>query len=210
LNPTPGRVHCSQLFDQAIAVARRYYDNRHVYPYTYQGGYYYRNRLYKEALESWANAADVIRAYNYSREDEEIYKEFLEIANELIPYVMKVPDILSPFVIHSINFFYVSVKVEGSGHSARSILKDPECFAHLLRFYDGICQWEEGSTTPVLHIGWAKPLVNTISKFDARVRGLVAISCSSDPIDETNPSDSFLKQKTAGKFDFEYPYAFSW
>jgi hypothetical protein len=39
---------------------------------------------------------------------------------------------------------------------------------------------------------------------------LVAISCSSDPIDETNPSDSFLKQKTAGKFDFEYPYAFSW
>ena len=106
--------------------------------------------------------------------------------------------------------FFLSVKVEGSGHSARSILKDPECFAHLLRFYDGICQWEEGSTTPVLHIGWAKPLVNTISKFDARVRGLVAISCSNDPIDETNPSDSFLKQKTAGKFYFEYSYAFSW
>lgn len=62
-----------------------------------------------------------------------------------------------------------------SGHSARSILKDPECFAHLLRFYDGICQWEEGSQTPVLHIGWAKPLVNTISKFDAEVRSQVAI-----------------------------------
>ena len=96
-------------------------------------------------------------SYNYSREDEEIYKEFLEIANELIPFVMK---------------------VEGSGISARSILKDSECFAHLLRFYDGICQWEEGSTTPVLHIGWAKPLVNTISKFDAQVRSHVAISCS--------------------------------
>lgn len=29
------------------------------------------------------------------------------------------------------------MKVEGSGISARSILKDSECFAHLLRFYDG-------------------------------------------------------------------------
>lgn len=84
-------------------------------------------------------------------------QEFLEIANELIPFVMK---------------------VEGSGHSARSILKDSECFAHLLRFYDGICQWEEGSCTPVLHIGWAKPLVNTISKFDSQVRRHVVISCS--------------------------------
>ena len=72
------------------------------------------------------------------------------------------------------------MKVEGSGHSARSILKDSECFASLLRFYDGICQWEQGSSTPVLHIGWAKPLVNTISKFDAQVRSHVVISCSLD------------------------------
>lgn len=77
------------------------------------------------------------------------------------------------------------MKVEGSGHSARSILKDSECFAHLLRFYDGICQWEEGSCTPVLHIGWAKPLVNTISKFDAQVRRHVAISCSEAQVDDS-------------------------
>jgi menin len=101
--------------------------------------------------------------YNYSRDDEEIYKEFLEIANDLIPHVMK---------------------VVSSGHSARSILKDPECFAHLLRFYDGICQWEEGSSTPVLHIGWAKPLVNTISKFDADVRAQVVIECHGDESSE--------------------------
>lgn len=94
--------------------------------------------------------------YNYSRDDEEIYKEFLEIANDLIPYV---------------------IKVVSSGHSARSILKDPECFAYLLRFYDGICQWEEGSATPVLHIGWAKSLVNTISKFDSDIRAQVIIIC---------------------------------
>lgn len=99
------------------------------------------------------NDSNICYRYNYTRDDEEIYKEVMEIANELIPHIMKVV----------------------SSHTARSILKDPECFAHLLRFYDGICQWEEGSQTPVLHIGWAKPLVNTISKFDAEVRSQVAI-----------------------------------
>ena len=29
-------------------------------------------------------------SYNYSRDDEEIYKEFLDIANELIPHIMRV------------------------------------------------------------------------------------------------------------------------
>lgn len=72
------------------------------------------------------------------------------------------------------------MKVESSGFSASTILKKPECFANLLRFYDGICQWEEGSATPVLHIGWAKPLVNTISKFDANVRAQVNIVCEAE------------------------------
>uniref|UniRef100_A0A1B6KSE4 Menin n=2 Tax=Cicadellinae TaxID=33370 RepID=A0A1B6KSE4_9HEMI len=154
ISPTPGRPPCSSLFQEAIMSARKHYNNQHVYPYTYQAGYFYRHNMYKEAFESWANASDVIRLYNYSRDDEEIYKELMEIANELIPHI---------------------IKVVSSGHSARSILKDPECFAYLLRFYDGICQWEEGSPTPVLHIGWAKPLVNTISKFDAEVRSQVVI-----------------------------------
>lgn len=86
----------------------------------------------------------------------------MEIANELIPHIMK---------------------VESSGFSASSILKKAECFACLLRFYDGICQWEEGSATPVLHIGWAKPLVNTISKFDADVRAQVNIVCDTNNFD---------------------------
>ncbi|KAK9870331.1 hypothetical protein WA026_006416 [Henosepilachna vigintioctopunctata] len=155
--PKEGRIQCNTLFKEAIQSARTFYNNQHVYPYTYQGGYFYRHKMYKEAFESWANASDVIRLYNYSRDDEEIYKEFLEIANELIPHIMK---------------------VESSGFSANSILKKPECFANLLRFYDGICQWEEGSATPVLHIGWAKPLVNTISKFDSEVRAQVNIICA--------------------------------
>ena len=53
---------------------------------------------------------------------------------------------------------------------ALSALQDPECFAHLLRFYDGICKWEEGSPTPVLHVGWATYLVQSLSRFDAQVQ----------------------------------------
>ncbi|XP_045495181.1 menin [Colias croceus] len=153
------RPDSAALYLQAIRSSRHHYDDRHVYPYTFQGGYYHRHKMYKEAFHAWACAGDVIRHYNYSRDDEEIYKEFSEIANELIPQLMK---------------------AESSGHSARSILKDPECFASLLRFYDGICKWEEGSQTPILHIGWAKPLVSTISKFDAEVRAQVNIVCNTE------------------------------
>ena len=61
VSPTPGRPPCSTLFQEAAMSARTYYKNQHVYPYTYQGGYFYRHKMYKEAFESWANAADVIR-----------------------------------------------------------------------------------------------------------------------------------------------------
>lgn len=54
--------------------------------------------------------------------------------------------------------------------SQGSALQDPECFAHLLRFYDGICKWEEGSPTPVLHVGWATFLVQSLGRFEGQVR----------------------------------------
>lgn len=110
---TAHRPSCADLYREAVEAAQHNYKNHHVYPYTYQGGYYYRQQQYKEAFASWANAGDVIRLYNYSRDDEEIYKEFLDIANELIPHVMK---------------------TESSGHSAKSVLRDPQCFANLLRY----------------------------------------------------------------------------
>lgn len=112
VSATKGRPTAVDLYTTAVASARRNYKNHHVYPYTYEGGYYYRKEKYKEALAAWANAGDVIRLYNYSRDDEEIYKEFLDIANELIPHVMK---------------------AESSGHSAKSVLRDPFCFGNLLR-----------------------------------------------------------------------------
>ncbi|XP_067622751.1 menin isoform X2 [Eurosta solidaginis] len=160
---TPKRISCEQLYKEAVQSARKFYANHHVYPYTYQGNFYNRISKYREAFASWANAADVIRLYTYScRDDDEIYKELLDIANEMIPHVMK---------------------TESSGHSARSILRNSEVFANLLRFYDGICQWEEDSLTPILHIGWAKPLVNNITKFDYDIRSLVVIKV---PEDEEN------------------------
>ncbi|XP_068227231.1 menin [Palaemon carinicauda] len=175
--PTKGRQPATKMYEEAITSAVRYYENQHVYPYTYLGGYCYRNKLYKQALKYWAKAASVIKNYNYSRDDEEIYKEFLEIANELIPHIMR---------------------VVSSGISARSILKDPECFAYLIEFYDGICEWEEGSATPVLHIGWAKALFNTISKFDAHVRSHVKMICiDPDSADNGDLQDSVVEKAKA-------------
>ncbi|XP_034474983.1 menin [Drosophila innubila] len=160
INRTHHSISCEQLFREAIEASRTYYHNHHVYPHIFQGNYYNRLLKYREAFAAWANAADVIRLYTYQcRDDEEIYKELLDIANELIPYVMK---------------------SESSGHSARSILRDAEVFANLLRFYDGICQWEEDSLTPILHIGWAKPLVNNITKFDYDIRSQVVIKLPED------------------------------
>jgi menin len=158
-HPTPDRPSCESLYEEAIQSAITNYKNHHVYPYSYKGSYYYRRENFRDAFRCWADAGDVIRLYNYSRDDEEIYKEFLDIANEQIPQIMK---------------------TESSGHSAKSILRDPHCFANLLRFYDGICQWEEGSHTPILHIGWAKQLCYTISKFDYDIRSQVKIIIRSE------------------------------
>lgn len=160
ISPTPGRPPPHNLFLESVLSAKNFYNDHHVYPYTYLGGFFYRNGRYKEALEAWSNAASVIRKFNYNREDEEIYKEFLEIANELIPHIIKVVN---------------SGGCEPSGLCATPLLQDAHCFASLLKFYDGLCAWEEESPTPVLHIGWARPLVSTISKFLYSVRASVDI-----------------------------------
>ncbi|TDG46450.1 hypothetical protein AWZ03_007106 [Drosophila navojoa] len=177
INRTHRSITCEQLFREAIESSRNYYHNHHVYPHIFQGNYYNRLLKYREAFAAWANAADVIRLYTYQcRDDEEIYKELLDIANELIPYVMK---------------------TESSGHSARSILRDAEVFANLLRFYDGICQWEEDSLTPILHIGWAKPLVTNITKFDYDIRSQVVIKLPEDVEAEQAAALEAKKKATA-------------
>lgn len=50
-----------KLYQKAIDCNRKNYENHYVYPYTFLGSHYYRHKMYKEALQYWSEAADVIR-----------------------------------------------------------------------------------------------------------------------------------------------------
>ncbi|MED6277401.1 hypothetical protein CHARACLAT_013121 [Characodon lateralis] len=179
---------------QAVGSAQRFYNNEHIYPYMYLAGFHYRHRNVQDALKAWAKAAQVMQDYNYFREDEEIYKEFFDIANDVIPTLLKETATAE------------SPGEDGDGGegadkenaklgTAVSALQDPECFAHLLRFYDGICKWEEGSPTPVLHVGWATYLVQSLSRFDAQVRQKVSIiTKESECQDDDDQSSEDLRE----------------
>ncbi|XP_019955809.1 menin [Paralichthys olivaceus] len=173
-DPIPGKENPLKIHLKAVSSAQKHYNNEHIYPYMYLAGFHYRHKDVREALRSWAEAAQVMQEYNYFREDEEIYKEFFDIANDVVPTLLKETTAAD------------SPGEGGEGGegadkelpkqaAAFSALQDPECFAHLLRFYDGICKWEEGSPTPVLHVGWATYLVQSLSRFDAQVRQKVSI-----------------------------------
>lgn len=113
--------------------------------------------------------------YNYNKEDEEIYKEFLEIANDIIPNIVRIS---SGEAVASAAFpTSLGTDIESSTKSQESVpfLSDPECYANLLQFYDGICEWEEGSSKPVLHIVWANHMTYSLSKFDLKARENVNI-----------------------------------
>ncbi|XP_042583083.1 menin-like isoform X3 [Cyprinus carpio] len=184
--PMTGKESPLSIHLKAVDSAKKYYNNEHIYPFMYLAGYHYRHRNVREALGAWAEAASVTQDYNYCREDEEIYKEFFDIANDVIPTLLK----------------ETAAAAESGGEgademekdqprqvAALSALQDPECFAHLLRFYDGICKWEEGSPTPVLHVGWATYLVQSISRFDAQIRQKVSIiTKDAEPVDDDDQS----------------------
>uniref|UniRef100_A0A3P8SLK0 Menin n=1 Tax=Amphiprion percula TaxID=161767 RepID=A0A3P8SLK0_AMPPE len=165
-DPIPGKESPLKIHLKAVTSAQKHYNNEHIYPYMYLAGFHYRHRDVREALRAWAEAAQVMQDYNYFREDEEIYKEFFDIANDVIPTLLKETAAAAESPGEG---------GEGGQAAAFSALQDPECFAHLLCFYDGICKWEEGSPTPVLHVGWATYLVQSLSRFDAQVRQKVSI-----------------------------------
>lgn len=119
--------------------------------------------------------------YNYTREDEEIYKEFLEIASDFIPNIVR--------------------NCTKEEHSA-DLLQDPAVYADLLRFYDGICEWEEGSSTPVLHVGWAQYFTFSLQRFDPQVRFLLDIHAENDEEDDEEEAE---KEKEDGQSVKEVP-----
>ena len=57
--------------------------------------------------------------------------------------------------------------------------------------------WEEGSPTPVLHIGWAKHMVATCSKFAPATRAGIQVEPEDD--DEDDDEDRGEDEPTAGK-----------
>ncbi|KAM9301804.1 menin [Gastrophryne carolinensis] len=166
LAPTPGRPQPLELYNKAIHSAKAHYDNQHLYPHIYLAAYHCRNKNVRDALKAWAETSAVIQEYNYCREDEEIYKDLFDIANDLLPNLLK----------------------EETSNQNGSALQDPSCFANLLRFYDGICKWEEDSPTPVLHVGWATFLVQSLGRFDAQVRQQVTL-VNPDTVPEEEESE---------------------
>ncbi|XP_071973934.1 menin isoform X1 [Engystomops pustulosus] len=168
LSSTPGRPNPLEIYHKAIHSSRKHYENQHLYPHIYLAAYHCRNKNVREALKAWAETAAVVQEYNYCREDEEIYKDLFDIANDLLPNLLK--------------------EEATSDNPTESSLQDPTCFANLLRFYDGICKWEEDSPTPVLHVGWATFLVQSLGRFDAQVRQQVTL-VNSDSANEDDDSD---------------------
>ncbi|XP_022652874.1 menin-like [Varroa jacobsoni] len=168
MQDSPEAEHTAlELFQEAVEIGRTVYANHHVYPYTYLGSFMFRCQRFADALHCYASAAQVIRNFNYGREDEEIYKEFMEVNNEIVPQL---------------------IKYDG-------IVEDATCFAQLLRLWDGLCGWEEGSSTPVLHIGWAKPFVSVLNKFPASTRKAVHIVSLGDPADSSRNNNNEIKSE---------------
>jgi len=68
------------------------------------------------------------------------------------------------------------------------LVSDPECYAFLLQFYDGLCLWEEGSSTPVLHITWATHALYSLNRFDVHARTNLLLK--SDTTEEQSKEES--------------------
>lgn len=91
----------------------------------------------------------------------------MEISNEIIPQILRMD------------------------HPSGVLTHDPETYALVLRFYDGLCCWEEDSQTPVMHITWATHMLASISKFDVTARTsmeLLGIAAEADRVTDDGKS----------------------
>lgn len=120
--------------------------------------------------------------YNYSKGDEEIFKELYEIANDFIPNILKTSS-------------SASINTENNAAAKNpNLTGDPSFFALVLQFYDGVCLWEEGSHTPVLHADWAKKLVQSISRFSPSCRSALSSSGASTLAPKPEPVKNDLPE----------------
>lgn len=126
-----------------------------------------------------------------------MYKEFLEIANEMIPNVMRTSSGDHPSGASSGGEVAASPAREQSTDKLL-LTSDPECYAMVLRFYDGLCEWEEGSSTPVLHITWARHALYSFGRFDFRARANLVLKCAA-PVDnaDAKSDDSVVSSRSS-------------
>ena len=81
-------------------------------------------------------------SFDYSKEDEEIYKEFNEITNTLLIETFK------------------------SEHFKNSFVSDyKEIFQDVIQYFDHLFLWEEGGKTQIFHEPWSKSFVRVITSF---------------------------------------------
>ena len=161
-----------ELYQRAIRSSVVYYSDSFVYPYIHLGKHCLRKEKPRESLANWARAATVIGRYNYDKEEEEIYREFFDIATVHIPAVVKRP--LQP---------------DKPDHL---VCEDPLSLCYIIQFIDGVCLWEEGSSTPVLHISWAEKFLPMLSAFSFEVRRRV-VYITSEFLTDTKPQNEDMK-----------------
>ena len=59
ISPTADHPPAEEILKEGIKVNQTVYKDQHIYPYTYLGGFYYRQKQYMKAIDCWVKAAYV-------------------------------------------------------------------------------------------------------------------------------------------------------
>lgn len=114
-------------------------------------------------------------SYNFNKENEAIHKQFADIAHSKLPYIAKHP--------HPLLF--------SSNQMCREdFLSDQENYENVLKFYDGLCKWEEQGSTQILHTIWASKFLAVITKFSSSLRANIKVEKGSDEETSSESAES--------------------
>ena len=117
-------------------------------------------------------------SFDYSKEDEEIYKEFNEITNTLLIETFK------------------------SEHFKNSFVSDyKEIFQDVIQYFDHLFLWEEGGKTQIFHEPWSKSFVRVITSFtnEQRVESVATLDVTMIVSSKMKAVKKALSQKTINK-----------
>ena len=107
-------------------------------------------------MHSLVNLFNFIYRYTHSREDEELYKDLNEVANIFFPEIVK--------------NYKKELFASATDSPEKNFFNLSQNLVNIIRFYDGVCLWEEGSTGTVIHSEWAKNFSRVLSLFPQDVR----------------------------------------